>query len=286
MITSKSSRIDEIFFENQRYFIKRDDLLSHDFSGNKARKFAYFLTNPPSQKQKILSYGSNQSNAMYSLSVMAKKLGLEFIYVCNHVPNFLKQNPVGNYKNALKNGMRLIENENPELKCQELNDEKTLYIKEGGAVKEAEFGIKKLADEIKQWAGDKTYDMFLPSGTGTTALYLQKHLDFKVFTVPCVGDEKYLKKQFNELEVKNHPTILNPPKKYHFGKPKKELFDIYKKLLKEANIEFDLLYDPVGWLTMLENRPAFKNQIIYIHQGGILGNESLMQRYEFKNLDH
>ncbi len=287
MTINKPSRVDKILFENEIFYIKRDDLLSEDFSGNKARKFDYFLHNPlPENIKKILSYGSNQSNAMYSLSVLAKKLNLEFIYVCHHEPNFLKQNPIGNYKNALQNNMKLIVHEDVEQQCHELQDENTLFIKEGGAVKEAEFGIKKLAFELKQWAGEKNYDIFLPSGTGTTALYLQKHLDFKVFTCPCVGDEKYLKKQFLQLEEENHPIILNPPKKYHFGKVKIELFEMYQKLLHESKIEFDLLYDPVGWISLLSNKKAFKNPIIYIHQGGILGNASQIKRYKFKFFKH
>ena len=40
-----NSKTSEIFLNNQRYFVKRDDLLHSDFSGNKARKFYYFLKN-------------------------------------------------------------------------------------------------------------------------------------------------------------------------------------------------------------------------------------------------
>ena len=38
-----NSKIDEVEVNNQKYFVKRDDLLNSDFSGNKARKFHYFL---------------------------------------------------------------------------------------------------------------------------------------------------------------------------------------------------------------------------------------------------
>ncbi len=41
---------------------------------------------------------------------------------------------------------------------------------------------------------------------------------FEVLTCSCVGDDDYLKKQFDMLEIKNHPTILKKTKKYHFGK--------------------------------------------------------------------
>ncbi len=282
----QNSPIQTFSFRGLDFFIKRDDLLSEEFSGNKARKFAYFLVNPPLHVNSIISYGSNQSNAMYSLSVLAKILHVDFLYVCSHIPKFLKQNPIGNYKKALENGMQIYEHENPSEFYLSLRKEKSLHVKEGGAQQFAEFGLKQLAKEINEFAKDKLYDIFLPSGTGTTALYLQKHTHLKVYTTPCVGDKEYLKKQFKELicDEALHPQILSTCKKYHFGKPKKELFYMYKDLLEQTGIEFDLLYDPVGWIALLENLHIFTNPIIYIHQGGLFGNESLLERYKFKNI--
>jgi 1-aminocyclopropane-1-carboxylate deaminase/D-cysteine desulfhydrase-like pyridoxal-dependent ACC family enzyme len=47
-------------------------------------------------------------------------------------------------------------------------------------------------------------------------------------------------------------------------------------------IEFDLLYDPVGWLILLENPEIFQKPTLYIHQGGLIGNESMLARYQRK----
>lgn len=273
-------------FLNHSFFIKRDDLLHPDFSGNKARKFHYYLINDFPDIKRVVSYGSNQSNAMYSLSVLAKAKGWEFHYFVDHIPSFLKKHPHSNYKNALSNGMKIYENDKDFM--QNLIKEKdTLFIKEGGAVKEAEFGIKILAKEIIGWASERKIEdlkVFLPSGTGTTALYLQKHLPFEVYTCACVGDEEYLKKQFLQLEEEvYHPTILKLDKKYHFGKLYREFYEIWIKLQKETDIEFDLLYDPKGWLTVQKHIELFKQNSLYIHQGGVLGNESMKLRYMRKN---
>ena len=219
---------------------------------------------------------------MYSLSLLAKIKNKEFIYFTNHIPKHLKENPSGNYKSALLNGAKIIE---IDLKGEELRDyilnledENTLIIEEGGRVKESEQGVKVLAYEINEYCKKNNLKVFLPSGTGTTAYFLAKHLDTEVFTVPCVGDKKYLKKQFEWLGGGKIPTILSPRKKYHFGKLYKELFDLWKEL-KIAGIEFDLLYDPIGWDTLLYY--GFKN-ILYIHQGGIKGNETMIKRYLYK----
>jgi 1-aminocyclopropane-1-carboxylate deaminase/D-cysteine desulfhydrase-like pyridoxal-dependent ACC family enzyme len=285
MIKLENSPVQKICFEGYDFLIKRDDLLNKDFTGNKARKFHYFLNYNFNGIDTIVSHGSNQSNAMYSLSVLAKLKKLKFKYYIKHLPSYLKDNPDGNFKYALNNGMKIIISEDiPSIKKNEI------FISEGGAVKEAEFGIKRLANEIKEY--QKKYDIknlkvFLPSGTGTTALYLQKNLDIKVLTCPCVGDSEYLKKQFLELEIDKslHPIILTPPKKFHFGKLYKENYEIWQKLKDQTDIEFDFLYDPIGWQTLLhllKNKKIENSNDIYIHQGGIIGNSTMITRYNRK----
>ena len=284
MINIKKSPIDTITFQNRTFLIKRDDLLDKDFSGNKARKFFYFLEKDFPSVTTLISHGSNQSNAMYSLSVLCKLKGWKFIYYTNHIPSYLEENAQGNYKYALLNGMDLRIDESFQKSKLKLTDS-ILFIEEGGALEEASYGIKILADEILQYKRENKIDklkVFLPSGTGTTALFLQKYLDIEVLTCACVGDDKYLKKQFLELDVETyHPTILKTKKKYHFGKLYKENYETWKALKQETNIEFDLLYDPIGWNTLLDNLDD-NYSYLYIHQGGLIGNESMLKRYIHK----
>lgn len=278
-----NSPIHEVVFNKQKYFIKRDDLLNSDFSGNKARKFYYYLINDFPDIKKVVSHGSSQSNAMYSLSVLCKLKNWQFDYYVDHTASFLKENPIGNYKYAIKNGMNIIESEVPDF-----FDKETLFINEGGALVQASHGIEVLANEIKLWINQnniKDIKVFLPSGTGTTALFLQKYLPFEVLTCPCVGNEEYLKKQFEVLEKKNHPLILKTDKKYHFGKLYKEFYEIHNNLLTQTNIEFDLLYDSLGWICFenyVKQLKEANTTFLYIHQGGIIGNESMYDRYKHK----
>ena len=278
-----NSPIHEVVFNKQKYFIKRDDLLNSDFSGNKARKFYYYLINDFPDIKKVVSHGSSQSNAMYSLSVLCKLKNWQFDYYVDHTASFLKENPIGNYKYAIKNGMNIIESEVPDF-----FDKETLFINEGGALVQASHGIEVLANEIKLWINQnniKDIKVFLPSGTGTTALFLQKYLPFEVLTCPCVGNEEYLKKQFEVLEKKNHPLILKTDKKYHFGKLYKEFYEIHNNLLTQTNIEFDLLYDSLGWIcfeNFVKQLKEANTTFLYIHQGGIIGNESMYDRYKHK----
>ncbi len=283
----KKSLIETKEFYNRTIYIKRDDLLSKEFSGNKARKFHYFLENEFPNVKRVISYGSSQSNAMYSISVLAKLRGWRFDYYVKHLSSYLEENPHGNYKYALKNGMKIHVGQTVPTPTKS-----DLFLEEGGRQKEAEYGLKILAKEILEWKeeqGFKELNIFLPSGTGTTALFLQKAFcqfspNCSVYTVPCVGDELYLKKQFLMLEEDErlHPKILIPTKKRHFGKLYRDSYKIWLELQDKMGIEFDLLYDPQGWITLLENPQIFEKPTLYIHQGGLIGNESMLARYKRK----
>jgi len=279
----QNSPITPFVYKNRFFHIKRDDLLK-PFEGNKARKLYYFYKNDFPDIKKVISFGSNQSNAMYSLSILAKMKGWNFIYYTNHIPKYLKENPQGNYLEALKNGIKIIETDlrGDELRefVLSLKNHDTLVIEEGGRGKEAKYGIKILADEINEYVKKHNLKVFLPSATGTTAYFLSKYLDTEVLTVPCVGDNKYLKKQFDFLGGGKIPTILSPRKKYHFGKLYKNLFEIWKSL-KNEGIEFDLLYDPIGWDTI---EYYDLKDILYIHQGGLKGNITMLKRYKRKGI--
>ncbi|WP_457605293.1 hypothetical protein [Nitratifractor sp.] len=165
-----------------------------------------------------------------------------------------------------------------------------LFVEEGGRQPEAEEGVGLLAEEILRWREEEEIGelcLFLPSGTGTTALYLSRSFrllcsGLRVRTVPCVGDAAYLREQFAMLEPDRSlwPEIVDPPRKYAFGRLRRELYEIWLKLGFSTGVEFDLLYDPVGWITLLEQWPS--EPLLYLHQGGLLGNASMLERYRRK----
>jgi len=289
MLKYTNSPITPIQFNHQDIFVKRDDLLDQNFSGNKARKLYYYITHDFPDITKVLSYGSIQSNAMYSLSVLAKIKGWEFFYIVDHTPSYLLENPQGNYQYALKNGMKVVYS-----KDEAKIDKHTLWIEEGARDTKAQYGVAILAQEIVAWQEEheiQNLAVVLPSGTGTTALFLQKFLhthNIKVYTTPCVGNQEYLIQQFKMLESNEeyYPQILTLDRKYHFGKLYQNNWEIWKELKTQTGIEFDLLYDPKAWLMLQQHKSFFADKtILYIHQGGLIGNESMINRYQrkFKN---
>ncbi|EHF1816440.1 1-aminocyclopropane-1-carboxylate deaminase/D-cysteine desulfhydrase [Campylobacter coli] len=281
------SPIEKIQFQGFEFYIKRDDLLG-EINGNKARKLAFYLSQNYNQSQRFISYGGVQSNALVALSIFASKRNLTLIYACEKIPTYLRNNPCGNYKLALENNVYFIENHSDkDLKTFALSlcEKDDVFIEQGVANLNAESGYIQLAKEIESQSKNLglDFDIFLPSGTGTSAAFLAKNSKFKVFTCACVGDECYLKTQILNL-IKNYDfsnlEILKSDKKYHFSKLYLEFCQLYKDLKQECQIEFDLLYDMLGLSIALKRE--WKNPLLYIHQGGISGNSSMLERYIFK----
>ncbi|PCI72923.1 MAG: 1-aminocyclopropane-1-carboxylate deaminase [Gammaproteobacteria bacterium] len=302
----ESSPIELVRFEDSDFLIKRDDLLDEHFSGNKARKLSYFLEQDFPHAKKLISYGSVQSNSLYSMAALAKLKQWQLEFYVHNIPKWLQDNPIGNYAQALQLGARVLswKSEDRDNNFSSINNfiqnkenkslNETLFIPEGGHCEQAQYGIEKLAKEIESYCQKQEIDemlVMLPSGTGTTSLFLNSFLRhskiiFSVVTCTCVGDEEYLKKQFLELSnnQKDWPIILSNNKKYHFGKLYKEHYKLWLDLKQQTNIEFDLLYDPIGWRCLLDYlKDSPHKNVLYIHQGGLIGNQSMLARYKRKN---
>ncbi|MDO9266844.1 MAG: 1-aminocyclopropane-1-carboxylate deaminase [Sulfurimonas sp.] len=278
------SPISKIILDGRVFYVKRDDLIDPFLAGNKYRKLYTLLQTPPNKLSKIISYGGTQSNAMLAIAAMCKKKGWEFVYYTKPLSDTLKNENNGNFYHAKNLGMIHVEIEQQFYKdfiaSLRFNlDEKTFVIDQGGAVEEAKLGLEVLADEIRE-SGLHVKSLATPSGTGTTALYLALCLpEYRVYTTPCVGDAEYLREQMSALhEIPKNLTILEPQKKYHFAKPYREFLEMQQKLLSER-VEFDLIYAPSLWMCLIEQTDE---EVMYIHSGGVSGNESMLERYKQK----
>lgn len=223
---------------------------------------------------------------MLAIAALCKMKGWSFDYYTKPISKRVKEQEYGNLYESKILGMGHIEIENDMyqdyISALRVNVEANVYLlDQGGADTLAEDGIKELAKEIKD-ASLSTKVIALPSGTGTTALYLALALrEYRIYTVACIGDTEYLKEQMQALsEIPDNLIILESSQKYHFAKPYKEFYGVYKKLL-ESGIEFDLLYAPLMWKTLLEYD---LENVLYIHSGGVSGNKSMLERYKKKNI--
>jgi 1-aminocyclopropane-1-carboxylate deaminase/D-cysteine desulfhydrase-like pyridoxal-dependent ACC family enzyme len=280
----QNSPISKISLDGREFFVKRDDLIDPYLAGNKYRKLYTLLNTPNTTYHTIVSYGGTQSNAMLAIAAMCQQKGWNFFYYSKQLSQTQQINPSGNYAVACSLGMQHIEIEHELYKdfisSLRLNmDEKSFIVDQGGAVEEARKGLEVLAQEIREQK-PQVDALATPSGTGTTALFLALALpEYTIYTTPCIGDATYLREQMQALAIiPQNLIILEQKRKYHFAKPYKEFLEIYEKL-KETGIEFDLLYAPSMWQVLLEQT---NEKIMYIHSGGVSGNESMLQRYSQK----
>lgn len=282
-------------FDGIPFFLKRDDQLHSHFSGNKARKFMALLEQDYPHVTTLVSYGSAQANTLYSLSALAAIKGWQLEFYVDRIPSWLIDKPIGNYRGAMELGAKVIPVAETQLHPADYidqirqPDQSCLVIPEGGRSHISQQGIAQLGSEILSWSRFEPSHNFvvaLPAGTGTTALYLHKFLKnhgIEVLTCPCVGGKEYLIEQFKELGESDFPTILELETKHHFGKLYQQDYQVWQQLLEQTDVEFDLLYDPMMWQCLQSwYKDNADKSIIYIHQGGILGNESMLPRYERK----
>ncbi|WP_158143759.1 pyridoxal-phosphate dependent enzyme [Vibrio metschnikovii] len=281
-------------FQGVDFYLKRDDKLHPQFCGNKARKFLGLLELEAPAITTLISYGSVQANSLYSLAGLAAIRGWKLEYYVHRIPKWLQQRPIGNYRAALELGAQVISTEDQAISHpydyivqQRKQDQDCLFIEEGGRSPLAEYGVKQLALELLEWIQQQPkqhWIIALPSGTGATSLYLQKALqphDIQVITCPCVGGADYLRQQWQQLADTLYPTIIEPSRKHHFGHLYREDYQIWQQLYEQTHVEFDLLYDPLMWRCLLDWLPKQQPcSLIYIHQGGLLGNESMLPRYQ------
>ena len=292
------SSVESFSFQGRSIYIKRDDLIDPDLSGNKFRKLYTLLNTPSKNYKRIISYGGSQSNAMASIAALCKRKGWQFLYITKTLSKILRESPDGNLKAALQDGMELLEVTHdtyrdvvaslyaptPESMIQK--GEKDLLLAQGGADLGAKEGIAFLADEIKIWKEQnaiKKLTVVTPSGTGTTSFFLAQNLpEIEVVTTATVGSRPYLFEQMEALgAIPQNLKVLESSKKYHFAKPYREFLMQYKQFLDQG-ISIDLLYAPKMFITLSEYLDEIEGEILYVHSGGVKGNVSMLKRYEHK----
>ena len=186
---------------------------------------------------------------MASIAALCKRKGWKFLYITKELSKTLKQQVSGNLKDALGDGMELLEIPYDEYRAvieslysptydrRVQNHEGDLLLAQGGADLGAKEGIELLAEEIRLWQLERNIEkltVVTPSGTGTTAYFLALSLPgVTVITTPLIGSKVYLEEQMQYLGVLlPNLTIIETEKKYRFGK----VYSEYKRMAGEIRV--------------------------------------------------
>jgi hypothetical protein len=161
-------------------------------------------------------------------------------------------------------------------------------VPQGGAWLWAEQGLAELAREIdilvlqdqhigheQAHVSDQRGELpilVLPSGTGTTAYFLARHLqNLQVAAVPCVGGEQEFRKQVDRLhhqkvtsqpdtpQVNTHILIVQPPAGSdasfcipRFAGLSCDVYNAWHELSHCNGINVDLIYGACAWATIFQ----------------------------------
>jgi len=275
-------------------FVKRDDLLHAEISGNKIRKLKYNLLQAKSEgRQTLLTFGGAYSNHIYAVAAAGEIYGFKTIGVIRGEP-YPNLNPTLTF--ARTKGMHLHYIARIDYKrkytSETTNELKNRFgefymIPEGGTNSLALKGCTEIIDEI-----DIPYD-FITSccGTGGTLGGIIAGLNGSSHAIgfPVLKGGNFLRKEiqdhiknFNDKVYLNWHLVLE----YHFGgyaKYSSELIEFINEFNKKHKIQLDPVYTGkmmYGLFNMIQ-QDVFKkgSRIIAIHTGGLQGIDGFNERF-------
>jgi 1-aminocyclopropane-1-carboxylate deaminase/D-cysteine desulfhydrase-like pyridoxal-dependent ACC family enzyme len=168
-----------------------------------------------------------------------------------------------------------------------------LFIPQGGHSPSAELGLRELARELTAYMNralppEKPVLIFLPAGRGTSAYYLARNLESNrrvtVAAVACACTTDELATEMGLLSgsrtrLPSNLQLWGTPMLGAFAKPYRPFVDAYRELL-DSGLYIDLVYGGPAWHALGHRLAAFtEHEILYVHTGGLVGNESMLQRY-------
>ena len=286
------SPITEIFTEKLKQkklklFIKREDLIHPEISGNKWRKLYLNLLQAKNEdKMKVLTFGGAYSNHIYATAAACQLLGFESIGIIRG-EMVDERNPTLNF--AESKGMKIVR-----VSRERYRNEKTsiasefpevFCIPEGGNNTLGRNGLELLAKELINDFPDQEIKLVLPIGTGCTIGGLINFLphNFSVLGINVLKNlginnelKEWIDAKVLEYEI-NHD--------FHFGgyaKANQELVDFINGFESSHNIQLDPIYTSKMLYAIFEliEKDHFREgqTIVAIHTGGLQGISPFNQR--------
>lgn len=268
-------------------FVKREDLLHEEVSGNKFRKLKYnILKAQELGYSKLLTFGGAYSNHIAATAAAGRICGVETIGIIRGEE--LENNYAGNstLTKAVEDGMILGFLTRTDYRnkgeVEIINRLKVIYgdfylVPEGGTNEEAIKGTEEILKE-----GDETFDYICTAvGTGGTiaGIINSSHPNQTILGFPALKGS-FLYEDIRKFVTNNNWDLVLD---YHFGgyaKYNEELLSFLRELYKQTGVLFDPIYNGKMIYGVLEEikKGRFKDnsKILVIHTGGLQGwNEKI-----------
>lgn len=281
--------------KNVQVFVKRDDLIDKEVSGNKWRKLNYSIELANYQKKDgILTFGGAFSNHLLATAAACHKSGLKSIGVVRGEE--LTKDSNANLKRCHELGMQLIFISRVEyqLRNEKITQEEWkedfptfLLVPEGGANYHGLIGCQEIIQEIPF----ECDHIFVAQGTTTTSCGILTALsenttlhvvpalkgfdalaEMRTLLYPFYIDDELIDDKLKQVVVHSDA---------HFGgyaKSTPELITFKRAQQHAFNLPLDLVYTTkafyalLTWIDQLEPSDQLQ-KIVFIHTGGLLNGQ-------------
>ncbi len=272
-----------------KLFIKRDDLIHEEVSGNKWRKLKYNLLQlQQGNYAGVFTFGGAYSNHLLATASAANRANIKSIGFVRGEE--LTENSNNTLKRCVELGMQLIfisreeyALRNDKQYIDELKAEHTnfYFVPEGGGNYLGIVGCQEIWKEIDEFVDE----VFVAQGTTITScgLLLGKPANSTIHVIPVLKgfdayDEMFGKLKwflFEEDLAKEllEDVVVHPD--YHFGgygKYTPDLLTFIQEVFSTYRIPLDPIYTAkafYGMLQELENKSYDNKHILFVHTGGI-----------------
>lgn len=283
-------------------YIKRDDLIHPEVSGNKWRKLKFNVdVCKNSKKDGILTFGGAFSNHLLATASACNSIGIKSVGIVRGDELNAQSNHTLRRCSDLNMELKFISREEYRMISDrsylaDLTHEFSNYhiVPEGGANYYGMIGCQEILKEI-----EVDFDaVFVAQGTTTTSCGLLLGLKEKqeLYTVPVLKGfeaEKEMKSIFEysgieEEWLQDAFEKLNVLDEFHFrgyGKYNDELLNFIKAFYLNHKIKLDPVYTGKAMFAMmkaLENEKWNGKSVVFIHTGGIQGVESIEEKIGMK----
>lgn len=281
--------------DDQKIYIKRDDLLHPAISGNKWRKLKYNLVEAANKGfNTILTFGGAYSNHIYAVASAGKLFGFKTIGIIRgeeHLP----LNPTLTFAEECGMDIHYLDRTTYRSRNEKAFQNELLnrfgnayVVPEGGTNMFALKGVKEIISEI-----DESYDYICcANGTGGTisGLIVGLQGNKTILGFPSLKGAAFLYDVIEDLvfeytnyKYNNYKLILD----YHFGgyaKINKVLVDFIEEFYSINSIPLDPVYTGkmmFGINDLLKNNYFPKGaKIVAVHTGGLQGNMGMRNKIE------
>ncbi len=271
-------------------FLKRDDLIHPDVSGNKWRKLKYNLLEAQRQGfDTILTFGGAYSNHIAATAAACRIAGLKSIGIIRGEelregdnPTLFKARQCGMHLEFVTRESYRRKNEPDFLQRLKEKFGESWIIPEGGANQQGIRGCMEVMDELNQ-----QYDFIcVACGTGTTmaGILSASKPGMRVMGFPVFKNGMFIENELNKLLSANRRQLENYQLMiaYHFGgyaRCTPELIRFMKDFESQQGIALDFVYTGKMMFGIydLDKRGFFpqRSKILAIHTGGLQGNYSI-----------